>query len=792
MELERSTQIVRQLANILSSSPISVEILPGGLTEWESVDTGASSKRPTPDFPFLYSDGNLGIPKKVLYKLYLTAISLFKSSRAVPELCIISSSIILLVNPAHQTALNARKRLVLNGDLDPERELEFIEVLFRGSSDCAKQSILWDHRRWLFRRLYTARLTFHSGEQLEHSPRWTTSADLQPLPDIPPEAIVHELSIIRKSCESYPRNYQAWAHWHFIIDIVYAQLFNVNSQSESDVLLRGVYLGLLKDEFDALTDWITYHVSDHSAVFRLCGLGRLFEDLGSRFPEAPIPPDVDAASLVAHAVSLIKAYPNHEALWLYLRESAALVTPERLREAVVQLEASEVLSEGPHARRTASTSTPAPTTGVPVTVYHPPAPAQISAWPTPVPQGQFLYQPLGASSSSASAGLASLGFESFMAAIVIAIGIPDDPSSDFLESLDEGSFFAPPASDTVLTAAIASSGSGSGTQISQDITPQPISIPQDSAQPAIISDNNSLLIKQEDSDAPAILPAASKTERFLLTAADQASAPRHERLDSVIRSKYEAGLLKPYNYVQGYRRLGRWMDGHVSQESKQQILGPLSILRPKFRAVAQSLQDLDLILIEESFERLLLTYDRVFAAMGVPACLWRRTGEIYKANREFARLIGIEGESGFYGGGGGVGGGVDGMSLLREGRLCIYELMAEESAVNYWEARLRFSTRPIPHSHPRTQKYGHVAFDSSQKAVLTSCVLRYKPRVAALAAASNSDDDHGSAGEAAASEDSSEESEGEGFVPCCFSFTIRRDKWGIPTMIVGNFIRVGG
>jgi hypothetical protein len=26
-------------------------------------------------------------------------------------------------------------------------------------------------------------------------------------------------------------------------------------------------------------------------------------------------------------------------------------------------------------------------------------------------------------------------------------------------------------------------------------------------------------------------------------------------------------------------------------------------------------------------------------------------------------------------------------------------------------------------------------------------------------------------------------------VNCCFSFTIRRDKWGIPSMIVGNFIR---
>jgi hypothetical protein len=38
----------------------------------------------------------------------------------------------------------------------------------------------------------------------------------------------------------------------------------------------------------------------------------------------------------------------------------------------------------------------------------------------------------------------------------------------------------------------------------------------------------------------------------------------------------------------------------------------------------------DLVFIEEAFERLLLDYDRVFSAMGIPACLWRRTGEIYK------------------------------------------------------------------------------------------------------------------------------------------------------------------
>jgi hypothetical protein len=29
--------------------------------------------------------------------------------------------------------------------------------------------------------------------------------------------------------------------------------------------------------------------------------------------------------------------------------------------------------------------------------------------------------------------------------------------------------------------------------------------------------------------------------------------------------------------------------------------------------------------------------------MGIPACLWRRTGEIYKANREFTELVGVDG-----------------------------------------------------------------------------------------------------------------------------------------------------
>ncbi|OAQ23473.1 hypothetical protein K457DRAFT_118549 [Linnemannia elongata AG-77] len=214
------------------------------------------------------------------------------------------------------------------------------------------------------------------------------------------------------------------------------------------------------------------------------------------------------------------------------------------------------------------------------------------------------------------------------------------------------------------------------------------------------------------------------TEKFFLTAADPSDGTNEDRLTQVINAKFEAGFLKPYNYVNGYSRLQKYMDTNMSNISRQRILNVMGTFRPAFRSVAQSLTDIDLVLVEEAFERLLLDYDRVFSSMGIPACLWRRTGEIYKGNKEFAALVNVP------------------LEMLREGRLCIYELMAEESAVNYWE------------------KYGNIAFDAGQKAVLTSCLLK------------NPDPDN------------------QSVISCCFSFTIRRDRYNIPTVIVGNFLPV--
>lgn len=208
----------------------------------------------------------------------------------------------------------------------------------------------------------------------------------------------------------------------------------------------------------------------------------------------------------------------------------------------------------------------------------------------------------------------------------------------------------------------------------------------------------------------------------------------------------------------------------------------VSLFYPLVHTSELTLSNQDLVFIEEAFERLLLDYDRVFSAMGVPACLWRRTGEIYKANREFAELVGVNGY------------------MLRD--VCgssIPPIMKCTTLIwvccrvvcvytNSWLRTLqsiigRYDPRPILRGHVLiyiSQKYGQVAFDSNQKAVLTSCVLRYKPVLPTYGTAAPSP----SKTKALDSVDQE-----EGFRSCCFSFTIRRDPYGIPTLIVGNFIK---
>jgi hypothetical protein len=131
-------------------------------------------------------------------------------------------------------------------------------------------------------------------------------------------------------------------------------------------------------------------------------------------------------------------------------------------------------------------------------------------------------------------------------------------------------------------------------------------------------------------------------ETYYMTAADPSgSDPPEERMNKLLKAKYDAGLLRPFNYVKGYARLNQYMEKNLQQSSRQKILRQLDKFRPKFRERMQSLTDVELILVEMWFERSLMEYDRVFASMAIPACCWRRTGEIFRGNKEMAELIGV-------------------------------------------------------------------------------------------------------------------------------------------------------
>jgi hypothetical protein len=140
---------------------------------------------------------------------------------------------------------------------------------------------------------------------------------------------------------------------------------------------------------------------------------------------------------------------------------------------------------------------------------------------------------------------------------------------------------------------------------------------------------------------PASAAPVDKTREYYLQAADPSGdEDPAQRMMRVLKAKHEAGLLKPFNYVKGYTRLNNYLDSHsVSKASKQRIRRQLDSFRPEFRKKTQGLGDLELIAIEMWFESTLMEYDRVFASMAVPACCWRRTGEIFRGNKEMAELI---------------------------------------------------------------------------------------------------------------------------------------------------------
>jgi protein prenyltransferase alpha subunit repeat containing protein 1 len=260
-------------------------------------------------------EGNLGIPKKVLQQLYLSVIALPWRSLREPSIAVTATTIILLLNPAHQTALNVRKRLITNGHIHPAKELRYLELLLRGLNDCAKQSIFWHHRRWCLTHVHGIIGQNTSPHfALEH---FCSADEAQLFPSMGSDEIRKEMRIIYHTCETYPRNYHAWTHFHWLINGAFSTVYH----HFSDETRRRDFPKVLLDAYRELMAWIECHPSDYSAIHQLCQMEKIMDHLretGVLTKDAG-GGEESYSTLAGHSLSLLSSFPSHESPWMYLR-----------------------------------------------------------------------------------------------------------------------------------------------------------------------------------------------------------------------------------------------------------------------------------------------------------------------------------------------------------------------------------------------------------------------------------------------------------------------------------------
>lgn len=105
-------------------------------------------------------------------------------------------------------------------------------------------------------------------------------------------------------------------------------------------------------------------------------------------------------------------------------------------------------------------------------------------------------------------------------------------------------------------------------------------------------------------------------------------------------SEIYSAVTKPHNYTQGFHNMTAHLNTKYDQRNVIEIAKALASIRPSFIASNKNLNNDDLIFMEKSFQRTLFEMDEHFAAIGTPSLVCRRTGEIALVNKEFSLVSG--------------------------------------------------------------------------------------------------------------------------------------------------------
>lgn len=269
---------------------------------------------------------------------------------------------------------------------------------------------------------------------------------------------------------------------------------------------------------------------------------------------------------------------------------------------------------------------------------------------------------------------------------------------------------------------------------------------------------------------------------------------------------YES-VKEPYQYLAGFHALIAFLQKRFSANKTLRIAKALASVRPSFISCMKTLDRRDLIFMEKCFQRTLLEYEDRMHQCPAPTILCRRTGEIAAVNKEFIALTGwtkdvlLGNEPNRNTNTGGAPSGTtsgantgraglstpkiqaatldrpEGESNGRKQAVFIAEILDDDSVIEFYE------------------DFSHLAFGDSRGTVYRSCrILKYRTKEAAEAAAAAEatpqkdprksilsnrvtriDGEHGIS-----------RIEKDGKVDCRYCWTIKRDVFDIPMLIVIN------
>lgn len=99
-------------------------------------------------------------------------------------------------------------------------------------------------------------------------------------------------------------------------------------------------------------------------------------------------------------------------------------------------------------------------------------------------------------------------------------------------------------------------------------------------------------------------------------------------------------ITQPYSYTTGFHSLTAFLQKRFSSQQTLCIAKSLASIRPSFLACTKSLGREDLIFMEKCFQRTLWEYEDFINAIGTPTIVCRRTGEVAAVGKEFSILTG--------------------------------------------------------------------------------------------------------------------------------------------------------